>query len=232
MAAGALTSTNTQPKGEGMRRLITTTICACALFFAVPIPAAAQTIGFKLGMTSSKFDVDPDEGDQERLNQFGGGGFIRFGFAGLALQLEALAVTKGTKVNLSDLGEDFDGEIKLDYIEVPLTAMFTFGNGPYIFAGPAIAFETGCSVEAEVDGGDEVSVDCDEDDADFFQRKSTDFGVTVGAGLQFAAGPGAILIEGRHTWGLTNINDDGTEDKVRNRAFAVFAGYAIPIGNR
>ena len=214
-----------------MKRLVTTIICSFALLCAA-VPAGAQTIGFKLGMTSSKFELDPDQEGQESLSSFGGGGFIRFGLGQLKLQAELLALTKGAETSIDDDEGDIDGKIKLDYIEVPITAMFAIGNGPYVFAGPVVSFETGCSLEGEV-GGVEFSADCDEDDVDTFSRKSTDFGVTVGAGFQFQAGPGAILIEGRHTWGLTNLNDDDADDqKVNNRAFAIFAGYAIGIGSR
>jgi hypothetical protein len=107
------------------------------------------------------------------------------------------------------------------------------GNGPYVFGGGSVAFETGCEFESDV-GGVEVSLDCDDDDpeADSFQRKETDFGVLVGAGFQFPLGPGAGLLEGRHTWGLTNLIDDDSDDSIKNRSFAFFAGYAIPIGRR
>jgi len=62
------------------------------LGFAIA-PAAAQTIGFKIGPTFSKADVDDEEGGAETLGSFGGGGFVRFGFAGFTLQAEVLALT-------------------------------------------------------------------------------------------------------------------------------------------
>ena len=51
-------------------------------------------------------------------------------------------------------------------------------------------------------------------------------GATVVAGLEFELGRGAMLVEGRYTHGFSNIADSGTEE-VRNRAFGLFAGYAI-----
>src|SRR5688572_18820126 len=84
-------------------------------------PAAAQTIGFKIGPTFSKMDAEDSEGSVETLTNFGGGGFVRFGFAGLALQLEVLALTKGAEQSFTDefLG-DVTTELKLNYIEIPL----------------------------------------------------------------------------------------------------------------
>ncbi|MGQ0560953.1 MAG: porin family protein [Gemmatimonadota bacterium] len=179
-------------------------------------------------------DEDPDQGEEtDRLTSLGGGGFIRFGVAGLSLQLEVLALTKGAQ---SEADPALDGEVKLkmDYIEVPLTAMFALGSGPYVFVGPAVAFEIGCEVEAEFEGG-EFSGDCDDTapGEDAFERKKMDVGLTGGIGFHIPAGPGSILVEGRYTPGLTNINDAPNDDtKIRHRSFAAFAGYAIPIGGR
>ena len=197
-------------------------------------PATAQTIGFKIGPTFSKLDADESEGAVETLTSLGGGGFVRFGFAGLALQLELLALTKGAEQTFTDpdLG-DVTVELKLNYIEIPLTAMFAFGSGPYVFAGPSVAFEIGCNVDIDIGDGDSFSGDCDDDDADVaVARKSTDFSLVGGAGFEFPAGPGRILIEGRYIYGLTNINDDpDVTSDAKHRTWFVGAGYSIPIGS-
>jgi hypothetical protein len=215
-----------------MKRIATVFACALVVGGFQAHKAEAQTIGFKLGQSWSKLDVDPQDQDEtlDQLSAFGGGGFIRFGFAGLALQAEVLALTKGTKEE--DEAGAGDAELKLEYIEVPITAMFSLGNGPYVFAGPTFAFETGCELESS---DETVEVPCENDtDPDAINRKKLDIGVTGGVGFQFPAGPGSILVEGRYTHGLTNLNDSATSDtqKIRNRSFAAFAGYAIPIGGR
>lgn len=214
-----------------MKKFVTAFALALAMGALSIDSAAAQTIGFKVGPTFSNIDEDPDDTtvDESTLTSFGGGGFIRFGFAGLSLQLEALAITKGSKVE--DEGGDDDLELQLDYIEVPITAMFSLGNGPYLFVGPSFGFEIDCDISVKF-GGSENSFDCDDDSVDSFERKKLDVGVTGGLGFQFPAGPGSLLIEGRYTHGLTNLNDSNTDGKIRNRSYAAFAGYAIPIGSR
>jgi hypothetical protein len=53
-------------------------------------PAAAQSIGFKLGMTSSTIDGSDDDGVSfDRLTSLGVGGFLRFG----PLQIDVLGMT-------------------------------------------------------------------------------------------------------------------------------------------
>lgn len=215
-----------------MKRLISAAACAL-LLLGMQAELDAQTIGFKVGPTWANMDVDPDEDtEQSTLTSFGGGGFIRFGFAGLSAQLELLAVTKGSKV---DAAGDDDVKLKMDYIEVPFTAMFSFGTGPYVFLGPVASFEIGCKAEVEFEG-DTFKADCDDDEGPTegdFERKKFLFGATAGAGFQFPVGPGSVLLEGRHTWNFTNLNDVPNSDtKIRHRQIAVFAGYAIPIGGR
>jgi hypothetical protein len=186
-------------------------------------PATAQTIGFKLGPTFSKIDFEDDATDDaiDNLTSFGGGGFIRFGMGGLNLQAEVLAITKG--ISVDDVINDEDVEFELTYVEIPVTAMFSLGSGPYLFAGPYVGFEVSCSGSLG-----ELSGDCDENDG---SRNTTDFGLTGGLGIHFPLGPGSLLLEGRYTHGLSNLND--TEDEsadARTRYFGAFVGYAISIG--
>jgi hypothetical protein len=183
--------------------------------------ASAQTIGFKVGPTFSKLEIeDADDDAIDNLTSFGGGGFIRFGMMGLNLQLEALALSKG--FSAEDVLGDEDAEFELTYVEIPLEVMFSLGRGPYIFAGPYVGIEVGC--EGSLGG---ISGDCDENDG---ERKETDFGLTGGVGFQLPLGPGNLLIEGRYGLGLTNLNDVEGDGEVKTRYWGIFAGFSIPIG--
>jgi hypothetical protein len=207
-----------------MNRVVGIAVVACALA-GVAAPVCAQTIGLKLGLTSSRLEFDPDEGDQDRMTEFGGGAFARFDLGAVTLQTEVLGVIKGSDANFDNVDDDIDGTLKLEYIEVPITALIEIGRGPYIFAGPAIAFEVGCSVE---------QLDCDDDNAEttILPRHTADIGLTAGVGFQISAGPGAFLIEGRHTWGLSNIIDTSADRSAHNSAYALLVGYAISTGSR
>ena len=216
-----------------MRNSTTKLFLVLAMLGVASTRANAQaTIGVKLGPTFSKLSVDDDtqDGAPETLTSFGGGGFIRFGFAGLALQAEVLALTKGASQSVNDpeFGEA-TFELKLNYIEIPVTAMFTLGSGPYLFAGPSIAFEVSCKVDIDTDDFDLEGGDCD-DEATDSDRKKMDLSLVGGVGFQLPIGPGRLLIEGRYIYGMTNLDDsaiDNTESK--NRTWAIFAGFAVPI---
>lgn len=217
-----------QLRNEDMRRSLIA-ITAFAAISAVaysPAPASAQAIGFKLGGSFANLDIEDEEDTLDGITGFVGGGFIRFGTGRFSLQGELLSVTKGADF----VGEtsDDDAELRLEYIEIPvmLHVPLTYGTfSPYVLAGPTVSLESGCDF---TDGT--VSGDCD--DADLFGRKKTDFGVTAGGGVEFAMGPGAILVEGRYTWGLSNINDSDIADapSVKNRAAYLMAGYTIWLG--
>jgi hypothetical protein len=193
---------------------------ACAALLLASAPALdAQTIGFKLGATMSKIVTEPDS-DLDGLTAFAGGGFIRFDFGRIGIQPEILTITKGQDEDL--------GKLELEYIEVPVLLHLPLSMGstfaPYVIAGPAFGFEVGCQVETTTE------TDCDDAGLGAPQdRKSTDIGITAGGGLAFGIGPGAVLLEGRYNWGLTNILDTDGDASMKNRYAAFFVGFAIPL---
>ena len=210
-----------------IRQLAFTAFAACALFGASQ--ASAQTIGFKIGASFANVSGDDVDEDTETLTSLMGGGFIRFGMGPIGIQPEVLFVTRGWKVE--DDAEDVTGKFKADYIEVPILAVLPLSLGagiaPYVFAGPSFAFNIGCTLSGESEG---VSVDADCEDFGF-DLKSTDIGATLGGGLEFPMGPGALLVEGRYNFGLSNIADFEDAD-VKTRTAAILAGYSIPLGPR
>lgn len=217
-----------------------TSMLGAALLVAfVATPAAAQfgpdrEIGFKLGANFSTLDGD-GVGDADTRTAFTGGGFFRLGITNmLSIQPELMYSPKGAEAEESVNGADFTTAIELDYIEVPVLVRADVASGamlaPYIYGGPAFAFEASCSITGEGEGI-EFDADCDDSDADAFERKSFDVGAMVGGGLSFPAGPGSLLIEARYNWGLINIADTDNDDfDVKNRAGSVLAGYSISLG--
>jgi hypothetical protein len=217
-------------------KMVRAVVLAAALGATAAVGGAAQpVIGFRLGVSMSKGDIEsPDfEGvDRSWLTSFIGGGFIRFGAGTIALQPELMYVTKGVKFEDEATGED--ASLQMDYLEVPVLLFLGLGTGvltPYLVAGPAFAFETKCRVELNFDTGS-FEGDCDDAEAGAFERKKFDVGAMFGGGLAFPTGPGSVIIDGRYNLGLINIIDDETEDEFKHRAFSFTAGYQIPLGIR
>ncbi|CAN5828131.1 porin family protein [soil metagenome] len=212
-------------------------LVAAAFGIMAAADGQAQTIGFKLGPSFSTISTDEPDISFSTLTKFTGGGFMRFGMGGLAIQPELMYVTKGGKMSETFEGETFDAELRLDYIEIPVLLVLPIGPGigiaPYVYAGPAFAFEAGCTVAFSTAGFD-GSVDCDEGDNEpgelSTDRRKFDIGAMVGGGLSFPMGPGALLVEGRYNFGLMNLNTSTEGNSVKNRSGAALVGYSIPIG--
>lgn len=182
--------------------------------------AAAQNYsgGIKAGINFSNVEFDGDGVDVNFDSRKGliGGAFVVLPVSGaFGVQIEGLYSQKGATIE-EDGGE---GRIELDYIEIPVLARFSSAPGAnatsfHVFAGPSFGFNIRARTEAELDGESE-SQDISDD------VKGFDLGLVVGAGVEL----GRVVIDGRYTWGFTNINEDLQDDvKVHNRAFAIMAG--------
>lgn len=208
-----------------------------AILVAMAAPQAqaqGPIVGFKLGPSFSTLSSDPDQG-QENLTAFTGGAFVRFGMGPVSIQPELMYVTKGSSFSFSEGPFKVEGDIRLDYIEVPvlLHVGFAAGSriGPYVYAGPAFAFEVGCTASARSEGID-FSSNCDEQEEEV-ERRKLDVGAMVGGGLSLPLGPGAALLEARYNFGLLNLDTAEVDnEKVKNRSAAVLVGYSIPLGRR
>ncbi|MGB2712830.1 MAG: porin family protein [Vicinamibacterales bacterium] len=144
------------------------------------------------------------------------GGFVTWRAASwIELQPEVLYAMKGAK------GEEFGivAKLLLDYIEVPVLARISRGSANarswYVVGGPSFGYllraktraDFGSSTE-EIDVIDEV--------------ERFDVGIVAGGGLEF----GRIVVDGRYTHGLSDIDKDTSDDvKVTNRALSVTVGF-------
>jgi len=147
---------------------------------------------------------------------FGGGAFLTYGFSPMfAIQPELLYMMKGAKYELSGETIKFKG----DYLQVPVLLKLspqTQGKiKPYFFAGPFV----GILLSAKAtDGG---SVDIKDN------LKSTEFGVSLGAGVAFPMTKGAVTVDGRYDLGLSKVakSDKVTDDNIKTGTISFFVGY-------
>ncbi len=164
-------------------------------------------------------------------NTVGGGAFLTLHLSpAFALQPEVLYLNKGAQGSEQGTSVEF----RLGYIEVPVLARLTFpieGSRvrPHIFAGPAVAFRSKCEVNAS-EAGVSLTMACDDPNMDA-PLKSVDWSITGGAGLSVPLGKISGLLEARYDYGLTKIDNSSAAADVKNRAFMVFAGVSVPVGN-
>jgi hypothetical protein len=203
-------------------------LLACAAALALIAPAAeAQVIGFKVGANWSNLSGD-DVSNTSAAAAFVGGGHIRLGFGGrIGVQGEILSITRATDFS-TNTGQTV-GDLRLEYVDIPVLihVPLTMGMGlaPYAFAGPFVSLEVKCRITPT--GGS--AADCDNQSGLAGNRNSTLFGATAGGGLAFGLGPGALIVEGRYNFGMSNINSGTGTSDVRHRGPAVMAGYELSL---
>jgi len=180
-----------------------------ALLLAISAFAQGISFGVKGGVnyTSLSGDDVPD-GLSWKLG-FGGGVVAALNVMDMfVIQPEVLYTMKG--------GEDPDLEYSFDltYVEVPVLLKYSVPMegmiSPNFFVGPSL----GILMSAELD---EVDVKDD--------LKTMDFGVVVGAGVDFDMGTGKVTLDGRYTLGLMSIDDSEAEQDWKNGAISVMIGY-------
>jgi hypothetical protein len=198
-------------------------LCSVVLLLVVVNGGAAfaqepAAVGVKAGVNFANLNFE-GEGATVNFDQrtgFVGGLFVVWPASSrLALQTEVLYSQKGAKIE----EDEATGKIKFDYVDVPVLARVSTpasgGTAFHLFAGPSFGFRVSAKSEATFEG-EEESEDLDDEVERF------DLGLVAGAGLQF----GRFEIDGRYTWGLTNLNKDEEDEgvKIKNRVFSVMAG--------
>jgi hypothetical protein len=197
-------------------------LVAAVLVLALASTASAQSpnkLGIKGGLNMFKPYGD-DVMDVDYYTSFAIGGFYAREVSEIfVLQPEIYYSVKGGIEN----DEDGESTLKLSYIDIPVLLKFNLpikdrNWAPNLYAGPYLAFLMG----ADVDGNDVK---------DFF--KSTDFGLVVGAGIDFRLGEGKNLLnlDFRYSMGMTKIYDLGDEFEVEayNNGFQFLLGYGFSI---
>jgi hypothetical protein len=203
---------------------ITRILCALvltAVWLALPASSSAQQFGIKGGINFASLTPEEDEDPEtsRRLGPVGGGWFATPIGTRLSLQIEALFAEKGVTFEANPFGLDY-AKIRLRYLEVPVLVRHDFGDPGgaarlFVLGGLAPAFELSARSTASFQGQVQTR--------DFGDAiKPFDLGLAGGVGVEF----GPLVVEGRYTHGLLHINEDdnGDEDRIKNRVFSVMAG--------
>ena len=196
---------------------------AAALLAVMPATAEAQGFGIKGGVATAtfreNFALTTDIIGFKGVRRFAGGIFFGVELAGgLRLQPEVLYQQRRADLDIA-AGADPASEnwIEATYIEVPLLLKWqTGGTGPAVFAGPSMALRMNAKSVSKL--GDAVEeMDLKE------TTNSTDFGVVVGAGLNF----GKFGLEARYTASLKSFNNDASGSTLKWATWNIFASLGF-----
>ena len=223
------------------RNLLIGFVVVAAALGGVTAPGMAQdaSLGIKIGVSSVR----------GRRGELLSAGFVeptvtsfaRFGLGRIfAIQPEVSLAAKGVRWERTVPSKSVDQSV-LTYLEVPvMLTLSPLGRGrrwnPYVVAGPVTSVLLSCvqTFEVQLAGNTEfagVSDSCDAPDSSGRPRYVTnrfELGVQIGMGVELAVAAGRLLMEARHTRGLTSMQP-GAEPSVLNRRVSGLVGFSWPL---
>ena len=151
------------------------------------------------------------------------GGFIEWGINDMfAIQPEVLFAMKGAKKEVEVQGGTLKVTLNVNYLEIPVLVRLSMPNQrsvvPNLFFGPYVAIKLSGKLKVEL-GDQSAEEDISED------IKTTDFGVVVGAGVDFALGSREFTVEARYTLGLIDASEWGYD--IKNGVISFMVGYSL-----
>jgi len=182
-------------------------LAAVAVFGFANVNAQEVKFGAKAGVNIANIGGDDTDGQKART-AFHVGGVAEIGISDkFAVQPELLYSSQGTK---ADQG---DGEVKLDYLNIPVMAKYMVADGFSLEAGPQV----GVLLSAKSNDGEGSG---DVDIKDFVN--GIDFALGVGANYTLESG---LNFGARYSLGLSDINDFEGAGSNQNNVFQFSVGY-------
>ncbi len=207
-----------------------------AVIVAVTAPATAADIrvGGAAGVSLASVSAESDARLKfSSRGTFAGGAVIEVGLSRrIAVQLQPMLLGRGASA--AGKNETFvsgqlvestpvDGALRFRYFELPVRLKITAGGErvrPYALAGPSVGFLSRAT--AQLGDGEEEDVKDG--------MRGTDFGLTLGGGLELPRGRTSVFIEGSYAFGLRNLAKQAEPgDSLKNRGFQLKVGATIRL---
>lgn len=170
-------------------------------------------VGPLFGYNLANASVEEPEGmslETEMNNGFAFGARAEFGVTSpYSLLLEPQYLQRGASEKFTALGITTEGDVRLNYLEVPILAKAKFGSmkaHAYAFAGPSLGF----FLNGEAESGGETN--------DVEDIKSFNFSADIGVGGTYQVQEYTYLnADVRYSHGFTSASDDPDEGDWMNR---------------
>ncbi|MGD8427498.1 MAG: porin family protein [Balneolaceae bacterium] len=172
------------------------------------LPRAQAQLGIRAGINFANFHDNPGNFDPDSRTGLMIGGYYNFNIpmSPASIQPEVLYTQNGY--------EDGGTTLKLDYLQIPVLAKFTFAPGPIspkAYIGPYVGFV----LNNEFSGG----VVIQESD-----KAQTDFGGILGAGIDFNAGVTKLNLGIRYGFGFRDALERG---QGKNSVLSIVGGISL-----
>ena len=194
----------------------------------------SQTVNFRGGLNLSNAQVVlGDDVETDNLTSFQVGILAEMGEGPIGLETGLLYSGKGFKTDQSVFfgSIEADQTYRMNYLEIPVNAKFSFGGENvnfYVAAGPylGLALNGTATYQTEVGGviseeTEDLEFGSDENEDDL---KRWDYGLNVGAGIQVDR----FHLGATYGYGLANLLIDPNEDdKLNNRVLQIHLGVSL-----
>jgi len=191
----------------------------CAMIIPVSLIAQDMKAGIKGGVNFSNFASLDNTEDQGNRTGFHAGVFAQLPVSEFfAVQPELTYSTKGTKADYNIAGFEGEAKYNLNYLDIPVLAVFKLGESADIQIGPYVGFLLNKKVETDI-----ISRQFAPDDS----FKNVDFGMSAGFALNFDP----ISVGTRYNYGITKINETEASEaglsNTRNSNAQIFIAFDL-----
>ena len=226
-----------------MKKFFLLSLTFLLAFFVLPINAQVK-LGLQAGVNLADISMDPTPTGLETSlrTRLLFGGILNYNFSPLlSLQVEPAYIQKGAAVDAS-MTEDgvnikIEATFSANYVDIPVLLKASFGNQqikPFLLAGASVAVLLGdvkLNIDKATANGQDVTNNLTKEQKEQIQKsKSTDFVLNFGAGVLIPIGQVDIFIEGQYNLGLTNVNDEPTDNtKIKTKGIQIKAGALFSL---
>lgn len=180
--------------------------------------------GIKGGINLSNLYVDDVEDENMKVG-VNVGVFAKLPVTkGFSIQPELLYSSKGAKITYNNIFGDGEYRFNLNYVELPVLAVFNLGKNFNIHAGPYAALLTSANIKRLDNESGDVD-DIADLDTDNFKR--FDYGLAGGVGFDIQN----FTLGARYNYGLNEIGDGGIAGEAtrnsKNSAFTFYIGIGF-----
>jgi hypothetical protein len=144
------------------------------------------------------------------------------------IQPELIYASKGATYSLTDGTTIFTATVAAPYVDIPILLKMYLPTGsgdglrPNVYAGPYLGFKAGTGkMKMDVTYGGQSTTS----EEALTSLKKTDFGIILGAGVDFPMGSTLLTIDVRWGTSLSTISTEG--DDTRNKAWTFLLGFAF-----
>lgn len=190
-----------------------------SVVFIGVLPAQGLGYGVKAGLNLANLTGDDVEDSKIKLGAtIGGFATIPLGDK-LVIRPELLFTQKGARYKESEEGVDYTGKTKMNWLDIPILAVYQVADAISAFVGPYFDLYLGGEQEFKIEG-DGLSFEGDE-------KIEGDDVNSLGFGLIFGGAYGVaenIDVEARIALGLSSLHE---EETVKNFGLQVTANYYL-----